>query len=92
MAAPQSGQLPLSLPNNSQPIAEVDVPREKGGSDRLQCLITHAWRMFFSSTVQTSDVIDPAWTATVSNPPTQAQVTAIRDQVMLISQLLGRPT
>lgn len=34
--------------------------------------------------------VDMNWTTAVSNPPTQAEVTAIRDQVVILSKVLGR--
>lgn len=34
--------------------------------------------------------INMNWTTAVSNPPTQAEVTAIRDQVVILSKVTGR--
>jgi len=90
MSAPQQGTLPNSLLNNSAPIAEGEVLVPEVGNLHIRSYITHAWRMFFSAFVQTSVTIDPNWTTSVSSPPTQAEVEAIRDQVSAISQVLGR--
>jgi hypothetical protein len=67
--------------------------------------VTQPWLMFFqylysrfaqpvtgwvapTGTVS-RDTFDADWTTTVSNPPTQAQVTAIRDQVIVLQKRLA---
>ena len=94
MGAPSSAQtLPKQTPNTSAPIVdtEVNVPRE-GGLVRVVGLVTPAWRYLFGLFALKTTVIDPGWTQSVSNPPTQAEVQAIVAQVELLSQSLGRST
>ena len=90
MAAPSSARaLPLQFPTSDIIDTEVSVPKD-GGIVRVSAPITSAWRYIFSLFAQTTPAIDPAWTQSVSNPPTQAQVEAIVAQVKLLSQVLGR--
>jgi len=99
MASPTSARiLPNQLPNNSSPIttieAEVELTVSEDGKTargtvRADGPISSAWRYVFSLFVQSSRAVDPNWTLSVSNPPTQAQVQAIADQVSLLSQAVG---
>lgn len=99
MPVPQSAQaLSLQTPNSSQPIAmvegSVELQDERGGLVRgsisLPAIATLAWRYFLATFAQTSTGIDPGFSQTISNPPTQAEVQALSDQVALLSAQLGR--
>lgn len=101
MSAPQSAQpLPSQTPNNSAPIAyihEEDVTglvdslgKPVSGKLELVGYITQAWRYLMGTFAQTSTAINPNFTLTISNPPTQAQVEALVAQVQLLSKQLGR--
>jgi len=89
MANPASAtSLPKELLNTKVPFAQGTADSD----GRISVFITHAWRTFFGTFVQKDIGIDPDWDQSVSNPPTQAEVEAIRDQVKLLSQAVGKPT
>jgi hypothetical protein len=101
MPAPSGAKpLPAQTPNSSAPLAfgQVEIAGELKDSQgraitgKLQMFsyVTEAWRYLFGTFAQTSAGIDPNWTTSVSNPPTQAQVQAIVAQVQLLSKQLGR--
>ncbi len=92
MSAPTSAQpLPKQTPNTSAPIVDLDVTTPKEGATlHISGLVTPAWRYLFGLFALTTPKIDPNWTVSVSNPPTQAQVQAIAAQVKLLSAALGR--
>ena len=92
MAAPTSAQtLPKQTPNTSAPIIDQDVPIAQGATTiHVTGYVTSAWRYIFGLFALKTAAIDPAWTQTVSNPPTQAEVQAIVTQVQLLSQAVGR--
>lgn len=93
MAAPTSAQtLPKQTPNTSAPIIDVDVTLPDGQTIHISAPVTTAWRYIFGLFALKTTAIDPTWTQTVSNPPTQAQVQAIVAQVELISAALGQAT
>jgi len=101
MAAPLSAQkLPQQTPNNSAPLAEAQLVlageltdgqgRPVAGTLSVTSYVTAAWRYLFGTFAQTSPGINPNFTLSVSNPPTQAQVQALVAQVALLSKQLGR--
>lgn len=103
MSAPKSAQpLPNQTPNNSSPIAYIHEDDVTGLQDslgkpvtgklELVAYITQAWRYLLGTFAQTSSAVDPNWTLSVSEPPTQAQVQALVAQVQLLSKQLGRTT
>lgn len=101
MPAPKSAQqLPAQTPNTSAPLAFASLQlsgeltdgqgKPVTGTLKLFSHVTAAWRYLFGTFAQTSTEINPAFTLTVSNPPTQAQVQALVAQVALLSKQLGR--
>lgn len=99
MSGPISAQvLPKQLPNSSAPIALVegevtlydDERKPVSGHVSLSGIVTLAWRYFFGLFAQTTTLISPTFSQTISNPPTQAEVQALSDQVSLLSAQIGR--
>jgi len=101
MPAPSSAKpLPAQTPNSSAPIASGAI--ELGGElkDSLGkpvtgrviffASVTEAWRYLFGTFAQTTSDINPNFSLSVSNPPTQAEVEALVVQVQLLSKQLGR--
>ena len=80
----------MELSNTSVAIATVKIEDSEGKSLQGLAYITHAWRYLFGTFAKKTEAIDVNWEQTVSNPPTQAEVQAIADQVSLLSQALGK--
>ncbi len=100
MVTQNSQTLPSQTPNNSSPLTSGELTlagelkdslgKPVTGALTLTSYVTAAWRYLFGTFAQTSVKINPNWTTSVSNPPTQAQVQAIVVQVELLSAQLGK--
>lgn len=93
--------LPSSFPNRNTPIAEQSANfnvtynwgqwfatvwnRIGGNSGPIS-----GWATPPASGTGSNATFDMNWTTTVSNPPTQAQVTAVRDQLIVVQKRLGQ--
>lgn len=92
--------------NTNLPVAQAPLAKVRIGDKDLEALVTQTWRRFFENLwtkfgnaatgwsaptgVGSRGAIDMNWTTTVSNPPTQAEVTSVRDQVVHLQKALGQ--
>jgi hypothetical protein len=100
MAGPASAaQLPMQLPNTSQPIAEIDTPvqglldsqgKPVTGQLKVSAIVTQAWRYLFGTFVQRSSSVDPDFTLTAAGGYSQGDTQTLIDQVKALSKAVGK--
>lgn len=79
MAAPTSARaLPAQLPNNSAPMVDGEG------------LLTIWGRYVFSLFAVKTTSVNPTFSIVVSNPPTQAEVQSIANQVAALCAAVGK--
>jgi hypothetical protein len=100
MPGPTSAaQLPMQLPNTSQPIAEIDTPvqglldsqgKPVTGQLRVSAIVTQAWRYLFGTFVQRSSSVPPTFTLTAGAAYSQTDTQTLIDQVEALSKAVGK--
>jgi hypothetical protein len=92
-------QLPLQLPNTSQPIAEIDTPvqglidsqgKPITGQLKVSAVVTQAWRYLFGTFVQRSASVPSTFTLTAGASYSQTQMQTLIDQVTALSNAVGK--